>query len=680
MDDEAVEELALEPLSLSTPPLPPPIDPVKPALAHRYTLEGRAAVSNAAETRYFHNRALVYHFVDISDAVEDELDEFYKLLTSWIVTGNQPFTEVENRQFQAMIFYLRPALEGHFVKANAIRTRVVNHGAALRQKTQAYLNNLSGLLAIACDAWTSSNKIAFLAITASWITESWTLKETLLDFVELKGAHDGKNLADAVATAVTELGISEKILALVSDNASNNGTLIHHLTSNLRVSSPNSHWDGSGGHIRCLAHIIHLAVMALLRGIKAVPASTNTREFKHNDHALTVEEAELIVADDNLEASETDDQELADPSVDLQSGIEKIRKISRIVRSSPQRMELFRTVAERIEEDNQRHAKANNIPYEKKSIKNLILDVITRWNSTYLMLERALESSEAIDALTSHSKIKIYRPYALSTSDWAAIRMACKWLKFFRSALTRISGEKYPTLSFSLHIYFVLITYIAELEKEPFVKENMGVLNGVHACMSKLQEFLDKSVKDSQYYYYAMVLDPRYKNTLFSLNTALLERLLPRNWLSESAESFAHTCRKFYDSATHPTVQPHLGTKDMDEFEYAMNASMPQSIHQHQEPTSLAREIQEYLAEPTTTMEPLEWWSKHQSRFPRLAAMARDYLCIPGSSVAVERVLSTGRDVISLRRASLSAETITILMKYRADIILEESVDPFYQS
>ncbi|CAE6444320.1 unnamed protein product [Rhizoctonia solani] len=528
-----------------------------------------------------------------------------------------------------MIFYLRPALEGHFVKANAIRTRVINHGTALRQKTQAYLNNLSGLLAIACDAWTSSNKIAFLAITASWITELWTLKETLLDFVELKGAHDGKNLADAVATAVTELGISDKILALVSDNASNNGTLIHHLTSNLRVSSPNSRWDGSGGHIRCLAHIIHLAVMALLRGIKAVPASTNTREFKHNDHALTVEEAELIVADDNLEASETDDQGLADPSVDLQSGIEKIRKISRIVRSSPQRMELFRTVAERIEEDNQRHAKANNMPYEKKSVKNLILDIITRWNSTYLMLERALESSEAIDALTSHSKIKIYRPYALSPNDWAMIGMACKWLKFFRSALTRISGEKYPTLSYSLYIYFVLITYVSELEKEPFVKENLGVLNAVQACMSKLQEFLDKSVKDSQYYYYAMVLDPQYKSTLFSLNTASLQRLLPHTWLSESAESFAHTCGKFYDSAAHPTVQPHLGTKYMDKFEYAMNASMPQSTHQHQEPTSLAHEIQEFLAEPTTTMEPLEWWSKHQSRFPRLAAMARDYLCIP---------------------------------------------------
>ncbi|CAE7119567.1 unnamed protein product [Rhizoctonia solani] len=419
-----------------------------------------------------------------------------------------------------------------------------------------------------------------------------------------------KNMADAVSTTITELGISDKILALVSDNASNNGTLIHHLSANLQKSAPNSRWNGSGGHIRCLAHIIHLAVMSLLRGIKAVPASTNMRDFKHDDHALTVEEAELIVADSNLEALEADDQELADPSIDLQSGIEKIRKISRIVRSSPQRMELFKTIAERIEEDNERHAKSQNIAYKKKSIKHLILDVITRWGSTFYMLERALEFSEAIDALTNHSKFKIFRPYALSSNDWAAIQIACKWLKFFRAALTRISGEKYPTLSFSLHIYFVLIAYVFELEKEPLAQQNPAVLNGIRSCKSKLQEFLDKSTRDSEYYYYAMA------------------------------------------------TQTQPGVHTADEFEYAMKASMPQWLHQTQEPTSLAREIHEYLAEPTTTTEPLEWWSKHQSRFPRLAAMARDYLCIPGSSVAVERVLSTGRDLISLRRASLKGINI----------------------
>ncbi|KIO31670.1 hypothetical protein M407DRAFT_67676, partial [Tulasnella calospora MUT 4182] len=59
-------------------------------------------------------------------------------------------------------------------------------------------------------------------------------------------------------------------------------------------------------------------------------------------------------------------------------------------------------------------------------------------------------------------------------------------------------------------------------------------------------------------------------------------------------------------------------------------------------------------------------------RYPRLARMARDFLAIPGSSVSVERCLSIGRDVISLRRASLWAETIRLLMTYRAELLLDK--------
>ncbi|KAF8667200.1 hypothetical protein RHS04_09343 [Rhizoctonia solani] len=52
--------------------------------------------------------------------------------------------------------------------------------------------------------------------------------------------------------------------------------------------------------------------------------------------------------------------------------------------------------------------------------------------------------------------------------------------------------------------------------------------------------------------------------------------------------------------------------------------------------------------------------------------MARDYLCIPGSSVDVERVPSTGRDVISLRRASFSVRLLTSELSTFNRPILEE--------
>ncbi|KAG8726807.1 hypothetical protein FRC11_014453, partial [Ceratobasidium sp. 423] len=158
--------------------------------------------------------------------------------------------------------------------------------------------------------------------------------------------------------------------------------------------------------------------MALLLGINAIPHNTNIHNHAHDDSIFTEDDAEDVVADDDHEAHEADG--VIDPT---------IRKISRIVRSSPQRMELFKMLATRIEEDNEQQAKACNRPYIKKRIKNLVLDVITRWNSLYFMLERALEFRETIDALRFHPRGKIYEPYALSESDWKAVALICGWLK-----------------------------------------------------------------------------------------------------------------------------------------------------------------------------------------------------------------------------------------------------------
>lgn len=64
---------------------------------------------------------------------------------------------------------------------------------------------------IALDAWTSSNRIAFLAIVGTFITEDWKLEEVLLDFIEMHGAHDGNNMADCLCNTVMELDLLHKV-------------------------------------------------------------------------------------------------------------------------------------------------------------------------------------------------------------------------------------------------------------------------------------------------------------------------------------------------------------------------------------------------------------------------------------------------------------------------------------
>lgn len=44
-------------------------------------------------------------------------------------------------------------------------------------------------------------------------------------------------------------------------------------------------------------------------------------------------------------------------------------------------------------------------------------DVSTRWNSTYDMLEFAIEYREALDSITGNQKMKL-RQYELAEEDW----------------------------------------------------------------------------------------------------------------------------------------------------------------------------------------------------------------------------------------------------------------------
>jgi len=58
----------------------------------------------------------------------------------------------------------------------------------------------------------------------------------------------------------------------------------------------------------------------------------------------------------------------------------------------------------------------------------------------------------------------------------------------------------------------------------------------------------------------------------------------------------------------------------------------------------------------------LNWWKEHKQEFPLMFAVARDYLPIPGAEVDVERLFNIARDILGLRRMSMSAETLRALI------------------
>jgi len=73
------------------------------------------------------------------------------------------------------------------------------------------LKNTPSKISFTLNAWTLSNQLPFLGITSHWIEENWELNETLIDFVELSGAHTGENLSEAFVKSCKDLGILTKV-------------------------------------------------------------------------------------------------------------------------------------------------------------------------------------------------------------------------------------------------------------------------------------------------------------------------------------------------------------------------------------------------------------------------------------------------------------------------------------
>ena len=353
---------------------------------------------------------------------------------------------------------------------------------------------------------------------------------------------------------------------------------------------------------------------------------------------------------------------------DLHSSICSIRNAVRYVRSSATRLRRFKECA-----------KEENI--QSKAL--LSLDVPTRWNSTYLMLEAALKFKKAFTRLEGDLNFTSYFSEPLngkemdgppSELDWDNATVFLKFLKTFYQLTKKFSGSLYSTSN----LYFLEICEVKQ-ELNVLSEDSDNLLGKMADSMQrKFDKYWGNPEKMNVILFLGIVLDPRYKleyvNVCFSY---IYEETVAKNLL-KSIEDKLHRMFNEYnetpplvptytipiEEASQPTQSAESDASPLGAKRHIHSTFMRQKAKKRG--GSERNEVDRYLAADSDDFDDdfdiLARWKQNASKYKVLSRIARDVLATPISTVASESAFSTGGRILDPYRSSLSPMMVEALI------------------
>lgn len=277
-------------------------------------------------------------------------------------------------------------------------------------------------------------------------------------------------------------------------------------------------------------------------------------------------------------------------------------------------------------------------------IKEMILDVRSRWTSCFYMLQRFMELVSIV------GEILLTRPEAppmISNSEIVCIKEMVELLCPFEKLTKEISGDSYVTVSKVIPV----VSCVRKLV-ETTKPTNEIILDFKDEIKKQLASRFD-SVEHSAILAISSTLDPRFK--LMHFKNAMAKRKVI-NYLNKSVWE--------YNSS--PTVNNDTSDKDDSEcdiWEYHKqltykNIENKSSLHQNTTATteiSSESEVQVYLSSPVTPIKrnAIKIWKDMTYLYPKLAKIAMIYLPIVATSVPSERLFSDAGATITQDRNRL---------------------------
>ena len=359
----------------------------------------------------------------------------------------------------------------------------------------------------------------------------------------------------------------------------------------------------------------------------------------------------------------------------------------RYVRSSPQRLESFKKCVEK----------------EKLDLKkNVCLDVSTRWNSTYLMLDTAEKFEKAFQRMAEEDNgfqtyfgvmegeecedgddgtpIQRQRgsgshrvPILPTKLDWKNCRMFVKFLKLFYDATKKFSASLFVTSNTFFDEIISIEMAIAKL-----IKNYDPLLSQIALNMQKKFDKYwgwngGKNDNINFLVYVAVVLDPRFKLRWVKFCLDKSKGVEVGEAMEKLVKSKLNELYDAYANESEVRVEAHIATPtptvvvDEDLDVRSSLYSEFDTFCDQEFSSACSSEVDKYLVElcerkENPSFDILLWWKTNSNKYPILAQIARDVLALPVSTVASESAFSTGGRILDPFRSSLSPSMVETLV------------------
>jgi hypothetical protein len=348
---------------------------------------------------------------------------------------------------------------------------------------------------ISFDGWKANNDVLdLLGVVIHYLRDDYKLHNVVLVMRDTLGSHTGANIADHLFDVLKDYQISgNQIAYFAADNATNNDRALQLLSERITL-------DPVTSRLRCTGHIFNLVCSAILFAVDKESLEDARYDFIDESTSGTQ-------AVDSFESTLYYGIEVDKHRAWLAKGpISKLHNLVIHIKANNTRIRVFESKQTQIIDQ-------DDSPYER--ILRLVTTGGIRWNSTYLIIKRAIFLKDALTLYQNHKEATstIPKEQLLERYDWEELKDLKDLLAPIHKVSIQVQSVRTNTgvLHNTLTLMDYLLTHLETRRNQPGSAHFMACLNDGWKKLKKYYEITDLNPS----YIMVVFLNPHYRQLWF---------------------------------------------------------------------------------------------------------------------------------------------------------------------